>query len=117
MPRLRVIALDRIGPHTYRYVMWADVPIVRQPFYSSTGVIASAYKFATSADLSNIQSGAYAERSDIIEVGSTQSLAQIEAVLDATQQSYQDTITNVNSWQFYGTNLSSSGVWTTTGVA
>jgi hypothetical protein len=97
--------------------MWADVPAARQPFYASTGVIVSAYKFATSADLANIQSGAYAERVDTIEVGSTQNLAQIEAVLDETQVSFQNRITNVNPWQFYGTNLSSSGVWTTTGVA
>jgi hypothetical protein len=98
-------------------MMWADVPAARQQFLASTGLITSAYKFATSADLANIQSGAYVERVDQIEVGSTQSLAQIEAILDETQQSFQDTITNINPWVRYGTNLSSSGVWTTTGVA
>ena len=116
MPRLKVIALDKVGPHTYRYALWADVPSARQQFYASTGVITSAYKFATSGDLANLQSGAYVEKVDTIEVGTTQNLTQIEAILDATQQSFQDTITNINPWQFYGTNLSSSGVWTTTGV-
>ena len=117
MPRLRVIALDRVGPHAFRYVMWADVPSTRQQFYASTGVIKSAYKFATSADLANLQSGAYVEKVDVVEVGTTQNMAQVQAILDATQQSYQNSINSINQWQFYGTNLSSSGVWTTTGAA
>jgi hypothetical protein len=116
MPRLRVIALEKTGPNTYRYALWADVPTARQQFFASTSIM-SVYKFATSGDIANLQSGAYVEYVGQVEVGSTQNMTQIQAILDATQQSFQNGITNNNRWQFYGTNLSSSGVWTTTGIA
>ena len=116
MPRLRVIVLEKTGPLYYRFALWADVPTARQRFYASTGAV-SAWSDATSGDNANLQSGSVAERVDTYNVNSTDNVASVEAILGNVWQSFQDGVTSANKWQFYGSNLSSAGIWTTTGIA
>lgn len=116
MPRLRVIVLNKTGPLYYRFALWADVPAARQRFFASTGKV-SAWADATTADNTNLQNGSVTERVDTYNVNSTDNVASVQAILGNVWQSFQDGVTAANPWVFYGTNLSSSGVWTTTGIA
>lgn len=116
MPRLQAICLDKTGPNTFRFAIWADVPLARQPFYASTGNT-SAWKNATSGDIANLQSGAVTERIYKFDVSTTDTVATVEAAMAGTATQVQLDVNSYNPWVFYGSSLSSSGVWTTTGVA
>src|SRR3972149_6495167 len=65
MPRLNVIVLerDRENPNLYTYLLWADVPVARQPFYALAWgpTRLSAWTDALAADNTNLQSGAIVE--------------------------------------------------------
>ena len=125
MPAKRVIVLDRLlaaethegegMPQQVRVVFWADVPAARQPFYANATVL-SAWKDATAADVIALQTGVVVEREEILRIPKTATAAQIQSVLQARWQSYQDTITAHNPWTKYGTFLDQNGVWTVTGV-
>jgi hypothetical protein len=117
MPRINVIVLDKVGPTSYRYAMWADVPTARQSFYASTSISKSAWNGASSQDIANLQSGAVVEKVDVYQVSTTDTVASVEAILAATALSFQNGVASNNPWAFYGSFQSSSGVWTTTGVA
>ena len=125
MPAKRVIVLDRLldaethegqgMPQQVRYVLWADVPATRQAFYVIP-TATSQWKDATAADVTALQTGVVVEREEILRIPKTATAAQIQSVLQARWQSYQDTITAHNPWTKYGTFLDQNGVWTVTGV-
>lgn len=116
MPRLQAICLDKTGPNTFRFAIWADVPAARQQFYANPNAT-SAYKFATSGDIANLQSGAVTERIYKFDVSTTDTVATVETAMAGTAAQVQLDVNSFNPWVFYGTTLSSSGVWTTTGIA
>lgn len=117
MPRLRVIVLDRPYADVYRYVMWADVPAARQPFYARASAV-SAWKDATGADNTALQNGSVVEKLDELKVPSGSTIGQAQAFLEARWTDYQAKVTAYNPWNRYGTTLSADGTtWTNGGVS
>lgn len=116
----RVIVLEQLGtsPLMFRYLMWADVPAVRQPFYAAKqAAMISAWKDAAAGDNTALQNGSVAERVDqaTFAVGTT--LPQAQAILQAIWSAYQAEITAANPWLRYGSVMDASNVWTMSGVA
>ena len=121
MPRLSIIILDRPEPENqrvYRYVLWADVPVARQPFYAAlTGpTFASAWKDALAADNTALQNGSVVEKVDTIQVPASATLAEIRSFLQARWTNFQASITSINPWQRYGTTWDGT-TWTAGGVS
>ena len=105
------------SPQFYRCVFWADVPASRQVFYAAP-TATSAWKDATPADVSALQSGAVVERVVILGVDPANvTLAKIQAAALAAWQSYQNEITAANPWARYGSICDAAGVWTMVTVA
>lgn len=117
MPAKRIIVLDKIdGPQTtYRFVMWADVPLARRPFYADANKV-SEWKDASAADNTALQSGAVVERADIVQVVPGSTLASIRAEVQARWTAFQDGVTNNNLWARYGEFWDGTS-WTTGGVS
>lgn len=118
MPRLRVIALeqpDRNDPRTYRYLLWADVPAARQPFYAEAGKV-SAWRDATGPDNAALASGAVAEKTDTLRIPPGANLAQIKGYLEARHADFQADVTNTNPWVRYGMTWDGT-TWVNGGVA
>ncbi|MGE5165129.1 MAG: hypothetical protein ACM3IH_14045 [Sphingobacteriales bacterium] len=101
MARLRVIVLDRTDPDTYRYALWADVPLARQKFYANAS-LKSVWVDATAADNTALQSGSVTETVSEQRVPSGATLTQIEGFLQTRWNDFQTYITNFNPWQRYG---------------
>src|SRR3990167_4414084 len=121
MPRLSIIILDRPEPtnqRVYRYVLWADVPVARRPFYAALAgpTAVSAWKDALAADDTALQSGSVVEKVDTIQVPAGATLAEIRGFLETRWANYQAFITSLNPWQRYGTTFDGS-TWTAGGVA
>ena len=116
MARLRIIVLDQQDARTFNYVFWADVPAARQPFYAKPVGTVSAWKEALVADNAALVDGSVVELVGTLGVPASTSLAQAQAILQATWQAFQDRITATNRWARYGTTW--DGVtWTPGGVA
>lgn len=118
MARLRVIALerpDRFDQNILRYVLWADVPPARQPFYAVPDKV-SEWKDALPADNSAIASGAVAELVDTLKAPAGTTLAQLQAFLEQRHADFQANITNTNLWTRYGMTWNGT-TWTLGGVA
>lgn len=115
----RIVILDKLdsaaGEQRYRYVLWADVPAARQPFYARSGAV-SAWNGASAAQNAAIASGAIAERLDSIIVPGGQTLAQIEATLVAAFNAWQAAVTAANPWVRQGTLWDDSTGWAAGGV-
>src|SRR3990167_8111087 len=121
MPRLSIIILDRPEPtnqQVYRYVLWADVPVARRPFYAALAgpTAVSAWKDALAADNTALQSGSVVEKVDTIQVPASATLAEIRSFLQARWTDFQASITTINPWQRYGTAWDGT-TWTAGGVA
>src|SRR6266516_819663 len=103
MPRLRVIILEQPPDNAsaYKYVLWADVPVVRRSFYANANA-KSAWTGATTADNTALQDGSVAEEVSIQSVPIGTSLIQVENFLQARWQAFQDKITSSNPWLHYG---------------
>jgi hypothetical protein len=115
MARLRVIVLDQADARTFHYVLWADVPLARQPFYARPGAV-SVWKDALPADNAALVSGAVVERDDTIGFPVGTNLATAQAALQTQWQSFQDEITALNRWARYGTTFDGAA-WTPGGVS
>ncbi len=121
MARLRIIILDRPEPtntNVYRYVLWADVPTARQPFYSALAgpTAISAWKDALTADNTALQNGSVVEMVDTIQVPSAATLAEIRVFLQGRWTDFQADVTARNPWQRFGTNWDGTA-WVAGGVA
>ena len=120
MPRLSIIILDRPEPtnqQVYRYVLWADAPVARQPFYATLAgpTFASAWRDALAADNAALQNGSVVEKVDTIQVSTAATLADIRAFLQARWTDFQASIMTINPWQRYGTTWDGTA-WTAGGV-
>lgn len=124
MPAKRVIILDRLldaERHTgegtsqqWRYVLWADVPVARRPFYANPMAI-SAWKDASPADLTAIQTGIVTEHVGTLFVPPSAIPTDVRAALQTEWQTFQDQVNMVNPWIRYGTFWNGT-TWTAGGV-
>ena len=124
MPAKRVIILDRLldaethaGEGTsqqWRYVLLADVPFARQPFYA-TATATSAWKDASAADLTALQTGAVVERVGTVLVLRTATTSEVRLTLQDEWQAFQDRVTAFNPWLRHGTFWDGT-TWTAGGV-
>ena len=115
MPRLRVIVLEQEDDRSYRFAMWADVPLERQPFYANPDA-KSQWKDALVTDVTALATGAVVERIGrlVLPPGGTAANARQE--LQASWSAFQQEITNSNPWVRYGTTWDGT-TWTQAGVA
>lgn len=116
----RIIILEHLSsaPIMFRYAMWVDVPVARQPFYAAqqTGQV-SAWKDAAPGDNTALQNGSVTEtvRSVTFPAGTT--IGQIETALAAEWTVWNATIQAANPWDRYGSVMDASSVWTLSGAA
>lgn len=116
----RVIILEKlsIAPLSYRFVLWADVPVARQPFYAAAQAgMVSAWKDASLADTTALQNGSVAEFVDTTTMLAGDNVAAAMTRLQAIWTAYQAKITALNNWDRYGSFMDTTNAWTAGGVA
>lgn len=116
----RVIVLEQQNtiPLMFRYLMWADVPSARQPFYAAQqSSMVSAWKDATAGDNTALQNGSVTERVDVATFLSGTTLVQAEAVLAANWVAWNAAVQASNPWLRYGSVMDNTNTWTLGGVA
>jgi len=116
----RIILLERaddagqIGLHI---ILWADVPVARQPRYANA-TATTAVTDATAAELLAIQTGAIAEESRIAHWPAGTAVATILAQIVTGWNAYQARITTINPWSNYLSSWdSATQTWTQKSVA
>jgi hypothetical protein len=114
-----IVILERtsINPPTISFVMRADVPVARQPFYADAAK-ASAYKEIVAANLADLRAGKVLEKVDSFGYGGM-TLAQIKAELIAKQTDFQAAVTadaEFNPFKFYGSAWNKTA-WVAGGVS
>lgn len=117
MPR-RIVILKRINEPSdlaFEFVLWADVPAARQPFYADP-TATSAYAEATAAEIDAIKTGAVAEQLDSGTAAAGTPLPEILAKLEARWERWQDEVNTRNPWVRYGTSWDGT-TWTQEGVS
>jgi hypothetical protein len=117
--RFRVIVLDKSdlsNQNIFRYVLWADVPPVRQAFYTQPAATVSAWKDATVGDNAQLVSGAVAEKVAEIQVAPGTGMPAIQAEIQIRWQAFQDQVTTLNPWNRYGSTWDGT-TWVLGGVA
>ena len=90
------------GQNSIQFVMWASVPTARQQFYVQPSTWKSSYAGATTTEIVALQSGSFTEQVQTINLPIGTPVATVKSVLQDTFTKYQDSITNNNNWQFYG---------------
>lgn len=113
--RLKVIVLEQSDARTFRYALWADVPLARQPFYANTSA-SSVWKDATLSDITALRNGEVVERVDIFSVPEGTLIGSVRTHLRALWQAHQDRVTAEARWSRYGTTWDGT-TWTAGGVA
>lgn len=117
MPSKRIIILEKRGPATFRYVMWADVPVARQAFYANAAA-KSQWKDASAPETAALQSGAVVERTDETNFAAGLSAAQMQTALENTWADYQAYVNAFNPWAQYGRFWQGDGsAWVAGGVS
>jgi len=114
----RVIILEQeaSAPLKFHYIMWADVPLARQPFYANAAAT-SLWKNAAAADITAIQNGSVVEQDGHIIVNQGDTLATVEALLQTAWTAFQAQINAANPWVRYGSFMDTTNGWTAGGVA
>ena len=114
MPRFRIIILER-DDRKIDYVMWADVPAARQPFYADATKV-SAWKGALGPDNTALQLGQVVEMAghEVMEPGYTAAQSRLKLINTWTE--FQNRVTAFNKWDRYGTTWDGTA-WTAGGVA
>ena len=114
----RIIVLEHYhnAPIAFRYVMWADVPVARQPFYANANKV-SEWKGASAADNLALQNGSVYEIVDTVSFPVGTTVNQAKTVMQARWQLFQDEITTKNIWGNYGMFMDTTNTWTNGGVA
>ena len=114
----KIIIQNRINEpsdFSFRFVMWADVPAARQPFYADQ-TKGSSVKDVTAQELQDIKDGKILERSETAEFIAGTSAAAIRSYLISQFNQFQTEANSRNPWQFYGTFWDGS-TWTNAGVS
>ena len=118
MANKQIIILDRLdlpSDNSFRYALWAAVPVSRQSFYANATAV-SAWSGASTAENTAIQAGQIVEKVDHFSAPAGTTIAQIQAILIAAWNVWQNHITNENPWSRYGTFFDGT-TWTAAGVA
>lgn len=117
----RIIILDRIpmnGRLAFNYVLWAAVPVERQPFYANAGA-KSVWLGASAQENADIASGAILERVGTYQDRTplaTETIAHVRAALQAAWAAFQNEVTNADTrWERYGTSWDGT-TWTAAGA-
>jgi hypothetical protein len=114
MPRLNVIVLTKTTDDV-SCAFWADVPSARQTFYADASK-KSVWTGALASDNTALQNGAVVEQIFVQRTPQGSTIPTIEAALQAAWQNFQNEITNVNPWGFYGSTWNGT-TWTIVTVA
>jgi hypothetical protein len=103
MQYIIVLEKTRPNPLTFRFLVRANVPTARQPYYADAEFV-SAYPDTLSADLVALRAGQVTEKVEEMQVGSS-TVAQIKTELRASQAAFQSEIDSqaANQWKYYGT--------------
>jgi hypothetical protein len=115
MPAKRIIILEQSDAQTYRFALWADVPVPRQPFYANPAAV-SAWSGAAAGDNTALKNGSVVESTGTINVPIGEALAPSQARLIALWTAYQAAVTSGNQWARYGSFWDGT-TWTPSGVA
>lgn len=118
----RIIILDRIplggGRLAFNYVLWAEVPLARQPFYAHPNA-KSVWTGASTQENADIASGAILERVGVYQdrtPEASETIADVRAALQAAWTAFQNEVTNADiRWQRYGTSWNGT-TWTAAGA-
>ncbi len=115
----RVIILEKLGtaPVSFRYILWADVPVARQPFYAAKQAsFVSAWKDAATDDITALQNGSVTERADVTVMQAGDSVTTAMTRLQSIWTAFQAEISAANPWDRYGSFMDTSNSWTNGGV-
>jgi hypothetical protein len=119
MPAWRVIILERQGDR-FGYVLRADVPAGREPFYAQPEYVSSASD-AADPDLTAIRAGSVTERISQLELDKQESetvpqaIARVQGQLETMQAVFQAEVTARNTWSRFGTFWDGTA-WTVRGA-
>jgi len=112
-----IVVLERtaLNPPTIRYLLRANVPLARQPYYANAELV-SAYPDTSQADLTALRAGQVVERVDEVNVGGS-TVAQIQAALVEAQAAFQAAANSqaANKWKYWGSSWDGT-TWTLSGV-
>jgi len=114
----KIIILDRVdepGDFNFRYVLWADVPSARQPFYADP-LKTSLVKDVTAGELSALRAGQIIETSGTSTNPASATQNSVKADLIARFTVFQAQVNGNNPWKFYGTFWDGT-TWTAGGAS
>ena len=111
----QIVILEKLDSDTYKYALWAAVPVARQSFYTKIGAV-SEWKNASVAENTAIAAGQIVEKVETINVPAGSTLGQVQAFLQTRWTDYQALITANNPWVRYGSFWDGIS-WTAGGVA
>ena len=112
----KIIILERLlaYPTGWRFAMWADVPIPRQPFYVRP-LFESRYKNVSAGELADLRAGIITEDVGEYTHPDVQALSIVKAAVEALFSDFQNAVTNNNYWSGYGSFFDGT-TWTNGGV-
>lgn len=103
----KIVFLEReivSAPGTVRKaVLWADVPLARQPFYVKGSTWKSACLTATQQELDDLRAGRLAERVVRLSSATGQTFNQAKTDLEVDWTQFQNYVNNFNPWNRYNT--------------
>lgn len=106
--------LDEPSDLNFRYVLRADVPLARRPYYADAGKV-SLLKDATAEETQEVKTGAVIEREGKASFAAGTQTAAIRAQLVNVFGVFQAEVDGHNAFKFFGTYW--DGVsWTNGGV-
>jgi hypothetical protein len=103
------------GQLSVTYALWATVPANLQVKYVQTTDWKSAYSSATTAEIDAIRAGSVTEKVGNTNVPLGTGVPVIKGILLDAFNTFQDSVTNDNRYQYYGTFYEGT-VWTTGGL-
>lgn len=113
----QIIILDRLNEPsdmTFRYVLWATVPVARVAAYADAAKT-SAFKDVSAPELAALQAGQIAEKVDVFQAPIGIGIAAIQAALIVAFNTWQARVNATNSTQRYGT-FWDGATWTVAGT-
>lgn len=113
----QIIILDRLNEPsdmTFRYVLWATVPVARVAAYANVTAV-TAFKNASAPEIAAIQAGQIAEKVDVFQAPIGTAIAAIQAALITAFNTWQAQVNATNSTQRYGT-FWDGATWTVAGT-
>jgi hypothetical protein len=114
-PRIVILEKHKDDGLRYDYILWADVPVARQPFYADPNAV-SAWRDATLQQTQDLKDGKVVEEAGTISVAPGTNLTIVKGELEDAWARFQAEVTSANPWVRYGTRWDGT-TWTNGGVA